>query len=149
MSGPARNPFVILQVEPGAALDEIDQAFRALARTYHPDRAGTEATSRMQDLIWARDELRRDLPGWRRRTEEARRSSALVVVTSRTQSATHSVDITARLTDWIEVSPRVILAAGIAGEARMFHARAPGLPSEHIRAFVPSGSPFRVTPLCQ
>ena len=37
------NPYKTLEVSPEASLEEIDKAYRKIARKYHPDRFQTEA----------------------------------------------------------------------------------------------------------
>jgi hypothetical protein len=53
-----RNPYRILGVPVGANKATIENAYRRLARRYHPDlNADPDATARMQDINWARDVL--------------------------------------------------------------------------------------------
>lgn len=54
-----RDPYRILQVSRTASLNEIQSAYRKLARTYHPDvNASPSATERMRDINWAYDLLK-------------------------------------------------------------------------------------------
>ncbi len=47
MTGPAPDPYKILQVDPEAEDEVIVAAYRRLARKYHPDvAAGPEAAAR-------------------------------------------------------------------------------------------------------
>jgi hypothetical protein len=66
-----RTPFEILGVSPDAEPEVIAAAYRALAKKHHPDVIGEGASqARMRDLNWARDELQRDLAGWRTRVAQ-------------------------------------------------------------------------------
>lgn len=49
---PLRNPFRVLGVEPGATVEEVRRAYRALAKTLHPDVVGDdrEAQRRMAEI---------------------------------------------------------------------------------------------------
>jgi hypothetical protein len=50
------DPSAVLHVRPGAPLEVIDAAFRALAKQHHPDKGGDQAT--MRRLIEAHAALR-------------------------------------------------------------------------------------------
>ena len=53
------DPFAVLGVAPGASPDEVLTAYRALARRWHPDRAGgAEAALRMAQINAAYDMVR-------------------------------------------------------------------------------------------
>lgn len=53
-----RDPYRILGVARNADRATIEAAYRALVRQYHPDvNASPDATTRMQDINWARDVL--------------------------------------------------------------------------------------------
>lgn len=66
MTGPAPDPYKILQVDPEAEDEVIVAAYRRLARKYHPDvAAGPEAAARMAALNDA----------WERIGEPARRAA--------------------------------------------------------------------------
>ncbi len=57
-----RDPYAVLGVRPDATDDEIKQAYRALARKYHPDKyAGTDladmANEKMKDINAAYEEI--------------------------------------------------------------------------------------------
>ncbi len=59
-----RDPFEILGVPRGASDDEIKQAYRALAKKYHPDNYDESplkdvANEKMQEINWAYDEIQR------------------------------------------------------------------------------------------
>ena len=56
------DPYAVLGVQPGASREEVQAAYRAAAKRWHPDRAGSvEAQARMAQLnaAW---ELLRDGP---------------------------------------------------------------------------------------
>jgi len=50
---PRRNFYVILGIPPDANDEAIRSAYRDLAKRYHPDRAGTPATSRFREIAEA------------------------------------------------------------------------------------------------
>ena|SRR5437588_4141667 len=53
---PDRDVYRLLQVDPAAGSDEIMEAWRRLARTFHPDRNGSyRANEEMQIVIAVRD----------------------------------------------------------------------------------------------
>ncbi len=59
-----QDPYDILEVSPGAGLDEIKQAYRRQANRYHPDKVahlGQElqelAKEKFQEIQWAYEEL--------------------------------------------------------------------------------------------
>lgn len=55
---PDRDVYRLLQVDPRAGPDEIMEAWRRLARTFHPDRNGSQrANEEMQIVIAVRDLL--------------------------------------------------------------------------------------------
>ncbi len=60
-----RDPFEILGVQRGASDEEIKNAYRALAKKYHPDNYDDDnplkdvANEKMQDINWAYDEIQR------------------------------------------------------------------------------------------
>ena len=72
---PSKDPHAVLGVEPGAPPDEIKAAWRALARTHHPDLTGDDpeavrrATTRMAEINAAYAALTRagETPEGRRR----------------------------------------------------------------------------------
>ncbi|MDP9400586.1 MAG: J domain-containing protein, partial [Actinomycetota bacterium] len=54
------DPFAVLGVPPDAAPDELAEAYRRLARRWHPDRGGgPEAHRRMAEVNAAYDAVRR------------------------------------------------------------------------------------------
>lgn len=52
------DPLAVLGLEPGATPDEVQRAYRALAKRFHPDRAGAEAGELMMSINAAYDLLR-------------------------------------------------------------------------------------------
>jgi hypothetical protein len=60
-----KDPYSILGVSSSASDEEIKNAYRALARKYHPDNYENDnplkdlATEKMQDINWAYDEIQR------------------------------------------------------------------------------------------
>jgi curved DNA-binding protein CbpA len=54
------DPYVVLGLPPGASPDEVTAAYRALAKSLHPDRAGNDrrATERMAAVNAAYDAVR-------------------------------------------------------------------------------------------
>ena len=68
-----KDPYKILGVERTASDDEIKNAYRALARKYHPDKyrdsdLAEMATEKMQDINWAYDEIKKERAGGGSRT---------------------------------------------------------------------------------
>jgi DnaJ-like protein len=55
------DPHAVLGLEPGASSDEIQRAYRDLAKRFHPDRAGTQAGEMMISINAAYDMLRDQL----------------------------------------------------------------------------------------
>lgn len=55
------DPHAVLGLEPGASPDEVQRAYRALAKRFHPDRAGREAGEMMISINAAYDLLREQL----------------------------------------------------------------------------------------
>ncbi len=55
------DPHAVLGLEPGASPDEVQRAYRALAKRFHPDRAGREAGEMMVSINAAYDLLRDQL----------------------------------------------------------------------------------------
>jgi DnaJ-class molecular chaperone len=53
-----KDYYLILGVSRGENLEGIHDAFRELAKKYHPDRAGPEATGKFQEIQEAYDVLR-------------------------------------------------------------------------------------------
>ena len=52
-----KNYYSVLCVEPSASAEEIRKAFRALAKKYHPDRAGDTNTTNFQEINEAYETL--------------------------------------------------------------------------------------------
>jgi hypothetical protein len=81
---PAKDPHVVLGVEPGAAPDDIKAAWRTLARRHHPDLTGDDpdavrrATRRMAEINAAYAALTRagETPEGRARTATPQRSAS-------------------------------------------------------------------------
>jgi len=70
-SGLMDDPHSVLGVRPGASLKEVDEAYRQLAKRWHPDRGGgPEAELRMAQINVAHDLLR---AGARHESRGARR----------------------------------------------------------------------------
>ena len=57
MSRDSEDPHELLGVAPGADVDEIRRAYHALAKRWHPDRAGTDTTFIFQRLTAAYEML--------------------------------------------------------------------------------------------
>ena len=73
-----KDPYKILGVERTASDDEIKNAYRALARKYHPDKyrdsdLAEMATEKMQDINWAYDEIKKERAGGGSRKTECDR----------------------------------------------------------------------------
>jgi hypothetical protein len=82
---PSKDPHAVLGVEPGASPDDIKAAWRALARTHHPDLTGDDpeavrrATTRMAEINAAYAALTRageTIEGRRRADTRAARAPA-------------------------------------------------------------------------
>jgi hypothetical protein len=71
-----QSPFEVLGISPDAEPEVIQAAYRALARKYHPDvNQGVppeQLNARMARINWAKQELERDLAGWRLRVRTTR-----------------------------------------------------------------------------
>jgi hypothetical protein len=89
-----RNPYRILGVPVGANKATIENAYRQLARRYHPDlNADPGATSRMQDINWARDVLLdpHQRPAWPHDSRSDRRPYTTYTTTRpRPRTSTHT-----------------------------------------------------------
>lgn len=118
--GSGKSPFEILGISPDAEPEVINAAFRALARKYHPDKnpgvPPSELNRKMVDLNWAKEELERDLDGWRKRASPQQKE---------TMGARGGT---------INVEPQVIILPGRRGAAATFWASCAGLASSIIRA---------------
>ena len=80
---PDRDVYRLLQVDPAAGSDEIMEAWRRLARTFHPDRNGSyRANEEMQIVIAVRD-LMSDPAARAQYDRERRRWMAMPVVPDR------------------------------------------------------------------
>lgn len=79
---PSKDPHAVLGVEPGASPDDVKAAWRALARTHHPDLTGDDpesvrrATTRMAEINAAYAALTRAGETPESRGRAARRASA-------------------------------------------------------------------------
>jgi|CXWL01.1.fsa_nt_gi hypothetical protein len=155
-----RNPFEILGISEKAEGEVIAAAYRALAKKYHPDTnsgvPAAELTRRMVDLNWAKDELDRDLPGWRLRTRrqptpdpsprkqpprEAKESAGATYTEQDETQPARSVTI--------EVHPQLIHLSGIKGASATFTASMDIGQGASIKARVAASSPLgleRVAP---
>ena len=77
MMGKVDDPFAILGLDPDASPDEIADAYRRLAKRWHPDRGGgPEAELRMARINVAHDLLRAQARHATRRTGSASQSPA-------------------------------------------------------------------------
>ncbi|HEV2814727.1 MAG TPA: J domain-containing protein, partial [Solirubrobacteraceae bacterium] len=55
----AADPFAVLDVAPGASLDDVTASYRRLAKQWHPDRGGgPDAARRMAEINVAYEILR-------------------------------------------------------------------------------------------
>ena len=80
---PDRDVYRLLQVDPAAGSDEIMEAWRRLARTFHPDRNGSyRANEEMQIVIAVRD-LMSDPAARAQYDRERRRWMAMPIVPDR------------------------------------------------------------------
>jgi len=57
------DPHAVLGLKPGASSQDVQRAYRALAKRFHPDRAGGEAGEMMISINAAYDLLREQLEG--------------------------------------------------------------------------------------
>jgi len=125
----------------------VDAAYRARALQFHPDIAGADSTAKMQQVNWARDELRRDLTGWRERVlrEQAARQVIRVPSSKATpaQSSNGSVAPSTAL-GWVQVAPQVLILSGVVGASAYF--RASGAQrADSIRVRFRTSSPVEVS----
>lgn len=142
---PDKSPFDILGISPAAELEVVNAAYKAMARKYHPDMnpgvPPDELTRRMAELNWAKDELERDLEGWRKR---ANRGTAAKNTRGRSRSARSARRQTPFAPDKpkgvVVTEPQVLAVAGRRGSRTTFTATADGCRSSAIRArFKPGG----------
>jgi len=135
-----RNPFDILGISSTAEDVVINAAYKALARRYHPDMnpgvASTELEARMRDLNWARDELARDLAGWRSRHANTRTTNGSSSDQTRRWGATTTEPAAshAPLGTGIVVDQQVLFLTGYHGAHASFRASAAGRHGDDIRA---------------
>lgn len=138
-----KSPFDILGVSPSAELEVVNAAYRALARKYHPDLnpgvSPTELNRRMAEINWAKEELERDLEGWRKRAAAkttdggtATKAGSAEREANATQGRTPSSPNAPRST--VQVKPPVIILPGRRGSTATFTATVAGAPPAAIRA---------------
>jgi hypothetical protein len=141
---PDSSPFDILGISPLAELVVINAAYKALARRYHPDMnpgvPAAELNRKMSELNWAKEELERDLEGWRARirvAEEegaARPDSGSGSTRQRPPGEGASVPRSGAPSGVVRAEPEVVALAGRRGSTASFTASAAGLPPSQIRA---------------
>ncbi len=137
-----KSPFEILGITPQAELVVVSAAYRALARRYHPDMnpgvASSELNEKMTELNWAKEELERDLEGWRRRTaadgQESRSTTGGRRTAAQRARASGGPAATAPPQGVLRAQPEVVVLAGRRGSAATFAASAPGVGASDIRA---------------
>jgi hypothetical protein len=142
------NPFEVLGISVDAEPEVVAAAYRALARKYHPDVMHDEppakVTERMVQLNWAKSELDRDLPGWRRRVKventgpapkgpRSNRSRTGARPTPRPSSPEAVVP------QQVQLSVPVIILAGQPGSTATFEAWIPGISPQQVKARFPHG----------
>ncbi len=140
MSDQQPTPFEILGISPSAEQIVVQAAYRALARKYHPDMnpgiSPDELNRRMTKINWAKEELERDLEGWRRRATSS--ASAAEAADAHKPSGERRTPY--RPTSIVEVEPQVINLPGRRGSSALFAARASGVEGETIRARFETGT---------
>ncbi len=103
-----RSPFEVLGINADAAAEVIVAAYRALARKYHPDVNRSlpldDTLARMSELNCAKDELDRDLIGWRDKANSLRRktvSSGRKGTDRASVMRSEEFDVHATLAEWL------------------------------------------------
>lgn len=142
-----KTPFEILGISPEAELVVVNAAYKALARRYHPDMnpgvSPAELNKKMAEINWAKQELERDLEGWRRRAAaQARTWQRTTGATRRRRAAGEASAMPTGPVPpqgAVRAQPEVIVLAGRRGSAATFAATAPGLAAAAIRARFKSG----------
>lgn len=143
------SPFEVLGVSPSAEPVVILAAYRALARTYHPDLnpgiTTSELNQRMVKINWAKEQLEKDLEGWRKRATI--NSSAKATNQTPSPQDTKAVPTQPNAT-WsvpssppsvIQVEPPILFLAGRRGSSATFSAKAGAVPPAEIRARFKTG----------
>lgn len=136
-----RDPFKILGITPEAELVVVNAAYRALARQYHPDMkpevSAAELNRRMIELNWAKEELERDLEGWRKRARrqqvdssgDKRTAHAGGASGTRATSGAHA----ASPGSVVRPEPEVLFLRGLRGSTAEFKVSATGLSPAQVR----------------
>ena len=134
-----RDPFEVLGIAGDAETEVIAAAYRALARKYHPDvnrsLSSDEALNRMREVNWAREELERDLNGWKNRARNLRPETAASYAedpTRKDATTSQEFDVQMTLTEW--------LAGG--GERILIRAAQGGIGSFAIAKIAASGNSY-------
>lgn len=96
----------------------------------------------MQAINWARQELARDLTGWRLRVTESRADRVVVTAHQPPVTDIRGHETPAVLLEWVEVDPQVLILSGVVGTTALFRARATGAASREIRARLPTSAPI-------
>lgn len=132
------SPFDVLGISPDAELEVVAAAYKALARKYHPDMnfgvPAEELTKKMATLNWAKDELERDLAGWRSRVATAGKASYAGTARGATASQDH------RSRGPVTIEPQVVSLPGSKGAVGNFTVSAPGLEPTEIKARFQAGT---------
>lgn len=143
------SPFDILEISPWAELEVVNAAYKALARKYHPDMnpdvSPEELNKKMAKLNWAREQLEKDIEGWRKRvthqapTPKGRRTQN-GASGSRPSEAQAQSSVVGMPEGIVQAEPPVVVLQGRKGSASQFKAWAEGLSASQIRARFKPGS---------
>ena len=129
-----KDPYKIIGVTRSASDDEVKNAYRALARKYHPDKyrdsdLAEMATEKMQEVNWAYDEIKKERAGGGRQSggsysgynpgnessdaflSEVRRAINMGDIT-RAASMLASVDPSKRNAEWMFLQGCVLMRRG-------------------------------------
>jgi len=145
----SESPFEVIGVSPSAESVVILAAYRALARQYHPDLnpgvTASELNQKMAKINWAKEQLEKDLEGWRKRAPINSSAKA----TSQTPSPQDNKAVPNRPNaTWsvpssppsiIQVEPPILFLAGRRGSSATFLAKAGAVPAAEIRARFKTG----------
>ena len=133
----SESPFEVIGVSPSAESVVILAAYRALARQYHPDLnpgvTTSELNQKMAKINWAKEQLEKDLEGWRKR--------ATINSSAQAANQTPSPQDTKRVPkpSIIQVEPPILFLAGRRGSSATFLAKAGAVPPAEIRARFKTG----------